>query len=329
MSLTLEAEPELFSASWTALGCRAELLVVDPDELASARTAVEDVLTEVDRTLSRFRTDSELSMLNRSADPDIAVSPLLARAIRVATDAADWTGGMVDPTIGQHLLDLGYDRTFSAVPSSGPGLIAVPRQVTTFRSLTLIEPGGGKRATLHRPAGVQLDLGATGKGLAADLAADAAIDAGARSVLVNLGGDISVAGETPEGGWPVLVTDRAAPATAHEPPTEAAAPEAGGSGGQTVALRDGALATSGTSRRRWRRGGAEMHHIVDPRTGLSAVSPWRTVSVAAPTCVLANAAATASIVRGANAVAWLSATGLPARLVATDGDVVQLGGWPA
>ena len=98
---------------------------------------------------------------------------------------------------------------------------------------------------------------------------------------------------------------------------------------QTVAILGGALATSGTSRRRWRRGGTDVHHIVDPTTGRSALSPWRTISVAAPTCVLANAAATAGIIRGADAVGWLSATGLAARLVRTDGEVVRIGSWPS
>jgi thiamine biosynthesis lipoprotein len=80
--------------------------------------------------------------------------------------------------------------------------------------------------------------------------------------------------------------------------------------------------------RRWRRGGRTLHHIVDPRTGLPADGPWRTVSVAAETCADANAAATAAIVAGKRAEAWLTATGLPARLAGHDGRVRRLCGWP-
>jgi thiamine biosynthesis lipoprotein len=71
-----------------------------------------------------------------------------------------------------------------------------------------------------------------------------------------------------------------------------------------------------------------VHHLIDPRTGLPARSPWRTVSVAAATCVDANAAATAALIRGENGPAWLERIGLAGRLVADDGRVVRVGGWP-
>lgn len=329
MSATLVAEPDLFGASWTGLGCRVEVLVLDSAELVPARRAVEDVLDEVDRTFSRFREESELSILNRSGEAAVPVSPLLARALRVAIDAADWTDGLVDPTIGQHLLDLGYDRSFSAISAVGPAVQPRVQRSTSFRSLRLHEPDRAATAVMRRPPGVRLDLGATGKGLAADLAAEAAVLAGARGVLVNLGGDISVAGKIPHGGWPVFVTDDS---TTEAPGRSTPSPSDGSvtaeASGQTIALREGALATSGTSRRRWRRGGVDVHHIIDPATGLSAASPWRTVSVAAPTCVLANAAATAAIIRGPGAVDWLSGTALAARLVTVDGAVVRAGSWP-
>ena len=77
-----------------------------------------------------------------------------------------------------------------------------------------------------------------------------------------------------------------------------------------------------------RPGGEELHHVVDPATGRSATVVWRTVSVAAATCVDANVAATAAIVRGGRSPAWLHELGLPARLVRADGSVVRVGGWP-
>jgi thiamine biosynthesis lipoprotein len=129
---------------------------------------------------------------------------------------------------------------------------------------------------------------------------------------VSLGGDIAVAGPAPAGGWPIGISDDHA--------AEASA--------ATVAISEGGLATSSTTVRRWRRGGLPAHHIVDPATGLPAAVVWRTVSVAAASCVDANVAATAAIVRGDSAPAWLAAAGLPARLAAADGRVVTLGGWP-
>jgi thiamine biosynthesis lipoprotein len=166
------------------------------------------------------------------------------------------------------------------------------------------------------PIGVQLDLGATAKALAADRAAALALVAGdAEGALVNLGGDISTAGVAPAGGWLVRVTDRQ-----DAPP---------GAPGQVVTMSSGGLATSSVTARRWRRRGGMAHHILDPRSGRPAVEHWRTVSVAAATCVDANIASTAAIVLGDRAVPWLEAARMPARLVCADGRPELVCGWPA
>jgi FAD:protein FMN transferase len=132
---------------------------------------------------------------------------------------------------------------------------------------------------------------------------------------VSLGGDIATSGRNPDGGWRVLAAeDQATPADEV---------------GEVIALHVGAIATSSTTVRRWRRGAVALHHLIDPRTGLPAVSPWRTVSVVAATCVDANTAATAALIRGEDAPDWLNGLGLAARLVSTDGAVRRVGGWPA
>jgi thiamine biosynthesis lipoprotein len=174
------------------------------------------------------------------------------------------------------------------------------------------------RMRLTVPAGVQLDLGATVKGWAADRSAARIAERLGCGVLVSLGGDTAVAGEPPEGGWRIRVQDRTA--LPDEPP---------GGPSQVVTIRDGGLATSSTAARRWRRGGDILHHILDPRTGRPAAPVWRTVSVAAATCADANTAATAAIIRGRQALPWLSGLKLPSRLVAQDGTVHTLAGWPA
>ena len=86
-------------------------------------------------------------------------------------------------------------------------------------------------------------------------------------------------------------------------------------------MRGGGLATSGVAARRWHVSGGERHHIIDPRTGGSAITPWRTVTVTGATCVDANAASTAAVVLGDDALAWLGLRGLSARLVRHDGSV--------
>jgi thiamine biosynthesis lipoprotein len=173
---------------------------------------------------------------------------------------------------------------------------------------------------LRLPAGVQLDLGATVKGWAADRAAmriAKEFDCGA---LVSLGGDTSVAGEPPSGGWRIRVQDVTG-LPGDPPPT--------GGPSTVIAIRDGGLATSSTVARRWRRGGDVLHHILDPRSGLPAAPVWRTISVAAASCADANTAATAAVIRGHQALGWLASLSLPARLVATDGTVHTIAGWPA
>jgi thiamine biosynthesis lipoprotein len=302
------------TADWRAIGTGVRLVVAGGD-LAAARAAVADVLDRVDRAYSRFRDDSEIVALNARAGSPVVVSPLLADAIAVGLRAARVTGGAVDPTVGRAMRAVGYDADFDRIRGT-----AGPIEIR-------IEPIPGWQAVSFDPArrevrvraGVELDLGSTGKGLASDLAAAAAHAAigGAAAgggVLVSLGGDIAVARRPPAGGWRILIAEDS------ETPADAA--------GEVVAIETGAIATSSTTVRRWRRGARTLHHLIDPRTGGPVESPWRTASVVAATCVEANTAATAAIVLGEAATAWLATRGLPARLVAADGAVTRLEGWP-
>jgi FAD:protein FMN transferase len=295
--------------SFPALGTTATLLVTgdDPAMLALARLVLEDELAVMDAACSRFRPDSELIAANRAAGRPVQVSELLAEAITVALRAARLTDGAVDPTVGGQLCALGYDRTFAelAPPARLPAAVPAPGwRVVAFDPDT---------RTLCTSAGTSLDLGATAKALAADRAAVRCSRATGRGVLVNLGGDIRMTGPPPAGGWRVGIDDD------HRGP---GTPQA------TVTLVGGALATSGTAVRSWRCGTRSVHHIVDPRTGGNPPPVWRTISVTAATCVDANTAATAAIVFGAAAPQWLQAHGLPARLVAVDGAVTRVAGWP-
>jgi thiamine biosynthesis lipoprotein len=297
------------SASWPALGSTAGVLVTDAEAMGSARALLEDELAAIDRACSRFRRDSELSRVNAAAGLPVAASELFLEAVEVAIRAAQLTDGDVDPTVGLAMRAIGYDRDFEAVLRDGHGS-ASPAPVAGWENVQVDRRAGTVRAA----RGVELDLGATAKALAADLAARRINEALGCGVLVNLGGDVSVAGQAPAGGWRVRVTDD------HRGGRDA--------DGQTVSIDSGGLATSSTTVRQWTAGGQRRHHIVDPRSGVSAPVVWRTASVAAGSCVDANIASTAAIVRGARAPAWLRDLGLPSRLVRADGEVVPLGGWP-
>jgi thiamine biosynthesis lipoprotein len=279
--------------------------------LAPARAELESVLAAVDRTCSRFRADSELVQINNGAGHPVPVGSVLLEALDVALRAARLTAGDVDPTVGRAMRVLGYDRDFTEVTAAGTPLTCVVERVPGWQMIQVDRVA----STVRVPTGVELDLGATAKAFAADRAAATVAETVDSGVLVSLGGDVAVAGTPPEGGWPVRVTD-----------DHAAGPDGPG---ETVAIHTGGLATSSTTVRRWRRGDEQLHHIVDPAVGRPVASAWRTVSVVAQTCVDANIATTAAIVRGEAALTWLAELGLAARLVRRDGEVVRIGGWPA
>jgi FAD:protein FMN transferase len=295
--------------TFSALGTTALVCVTVPERLDDASALLRDQLAEIDMACSRFRSDSELMQLNGSGGT-VTVSPLLAEAVGVALDAARGTDGILDPTIATALRATGYDTSFDEIATSGPRIGRV-----AFRGVPGWQMIGLDRAasTVTVPAGVELDLGATAKAFAADRAARAIQAATGTDVLVSLGGDIAVAG-APDGGWPILIADD------HRTPVD--------SPGPVVAISGGGLATSSTTVRQWMIDGTQYHHLIDPRTGTSAVSPWRTVSVVAASCVDANTASSTAIILGADAPDWLAERGLPARLVAHDGTCVYVAGWP-
>lgn len=286
----------------------AELVVADPGSLFAAVDVLRGEVARTDSLANRFHPCSEISRVNQGAGRPVPVSEaflvLLAESFRVARA----TGGAVDPTVGGALLRLGYDRDIALVDEAVPDRLPPSVPAPGWRAVRIDR----EAATVTLPPGAALDLGATAKAMTADRVAAAVADRCGCGVTVSLGGDVAVAGPVPEGGFPVGVGDRW-----------------DGEASEVVAIRQGGLATSGTTARRWTVAGQEVHHVVDPSTGLSADTPWRTVTVAAGSCVDANAAATAALVMGDTAPAWLRLVGLPARLVAGDGSLSTVGDWPA
>jgi thiamine biosynthesis lipoprotein len=280
-------------------GGKATVLVVDPRGLDAAVAQVRRTVTAVDRCCSSFRDDSELASLNAAAGEPVVVSSLLMTAVREAVRAARETEGTVDPTVGDALIAHGVN------PQLRPGTRPRIERVAGYRAVTIDEAA----SSILLPRGVCLDLGATAKALAADMAAAAAATAAGCGVLVSLCGDVATSADSPTDGWRIRVADD------HRD-------ERGP--GQTVTITTGGLATSSVTVRRAGNG----HHLIDPGTGLPADGPWRTASVAAGSCTEANMASTAAIVLGAAAPAWLAQRRAPARLVGVDATVRHLGGWP-
>jgi thiamine biosynthesis lipoprotein len=290
------------SRTWPAWSTTVHVAVSDPAALDAACGTVRDDMARTARAADRFDPASELSTVNAARGQQVSVSPVFARLLRVALDAAEATAGLVDPTLGAQLRAAGYDRDIAEVRRQpGP---AGP-----------VSPAGGgwqqvvlTGTSVRLPRGALLDLGATAKTLTADLAADRAARRTGAAVLVSLGGDVAVSG----GRWRVQVGEHPAD-----------------DDGPYVALTTGGLATSTTLARTWTVDDRVAHHLIDPRTGEPAHGPWRTATVAAASALDANVASTAAVVLGADAEAWLAGHGLPSRLVAHDGTVRAVAGWPA
>ena len=289
-------------AEFPVWGGQAVVLASERSRLDAAVARVKRTVAAFDLACSSFREDSELALLNQSQGSELVVSELLFDAVSAALRAARLTGGAVDPTLGQVLVAHRINPPMSEHP--------IRIEPVPGYAVVALDP---RARSVRLPAGVQLDLGATAKALAADMAAEAARSAAGCGVLVSLCGDIAIAGAGPAGGWQIRVTDD------HR---------RGDAPGQTVSIEHGGLATSSVTVRRSGAGAEAVHHLIDPGTGRPAAGPWRTASVTAATCVDANTASTAAIILGADAADWLEANQLPARLVGHDGSARHVGGWP-
>jgi len=292
----------------TARAMGTELAVVLPDGRADLAGGVWRLFAHWEAALSRFRADSELSRLNRSAGRPFAASALLFDVVATAVAAAEATGGLYDPTILHALVAAGYDRSFDELPADVPGgPMPGPHPLREGWRAVLLHP---VHRTIALAPGVGIDLGGIAKGMAVDAAIDALAAAGVDAALVEAGGDLRVTGLPPgERAWTIAV------------PTPTAT--------YAVPLVRGALATSGVARRRWQRAGRPAHHLIDPRTAEPARSSAWAVSVGAATCREAEVAAKALFLLDDEARGpWARERGLAALVQRPDGGTEALGAWP-
>lgn len=298
-----------FAASFAAIGTTNLILVTDSTALPAAVELAQEHLDELDRAVSRFREDSEVSRLARLAQTDEAWcfgSALLVDHVEAARHAARISGGLVDFTVGSAVIASGYDADLDVVRARRGHTL--PPQAATVPGWQRVASGPAGR--ISTPRGTVLDFGATAKAHAADTIARLLAASLPGGFLVNLGGDIATSGRAPQGGWKVGIE------------------AADGTIRQVVAIHDQGIATSSTALRRWRTDGGTTHHIVDPRTGRTAPAVWAHVTCLAASALEANTASTASIVLGDKAPAWLARNGVAARLERPDGAAVRTAGWP-
>jgi len=309
------------SVGFRAIGVDCRIVATREAALSAARELARARLAQLDSVASRFRPDSEVMALAREPAPLGArtitepASPVLRALIEDALWAAGVTDGLVDPTLGHAMEASGYDADLPAVlarpqrdasaGASEPATIGRP-PASTLRDLR-IDPVAG---TVTIAAGALLDLGATAKATTADRIARELGERWPGGFLVDLGGDIAVAGRAPIGGW-VISTD-------HDSTGEV----------DRIAITTQGVATSGTDRRRWYVDGALRHHLLDPVTGRPVARTWRHVTCIGASALEANTASTAACVLADHAPAWLGEHGIPARLVPEHGAAVCTPGWP-
>jgi len=259
-----------------------------------------------EQACSRFDAGSDLSRLNRGDGQLLAVGPYLFSALAVAVRAAGATDGLFDPTLLRSLEALGYDRDFEAVLAgqSNPPVSPLPR-TGGWRELELSHD----RQEARLPSGVGVDLGGLVKGMAVDAAVADLTSRSISPIAVDAGGDLAVAGLPPQaGGWTIAIEGPDHP--------------------RVISLAEGALATSSVTRRRWRQGGVDRHHLIDPRTGLPSTIPLLSASVAAPTCTQAEVAAKVAFLLGPEeGSTFLAERRLSGLFLAPDGGERLAGRW--
>jgi thiamine biosynthesis lipoprotein len=279
---------------------------------AAAVAGVQRMFDTAEERMSRFRPDSELNRLNRSAGSTRRVSPLLFDVVEAAVWAASITGGIFDPTLLKTMEAIGYDRSFEQIRARPGGETMAPAQPVSsggrYRAIGLDR----SRQEISLPAGVGLDLGGIGKGWTVDRAADWLTGHG--PFLVNAGGDLYAYGTPPgQAGWSIGVAD---PWDIEQDSVR-------------VQVRQMAVVTSTTSRRRWQRSEQVMHHLVDPCTGQPAVTDAVSVTVIAPRAALAEVYAKVALILGVEAgQAWLNCIpDVAGLLVREDGQLVYTDGF--
>lgn len=266
-------------------------------ELADEETAVsllsqaEGLFMAVQRRLSRFQPDSELSQLNARPAQWVTISGLLWQVLTQALYLAAETRGLFDPTLLNALEAAGYDQSFEALAGVAPTAVEMAAK-TTLSQTAVTQTGQWQAVQMDQqhhavwlPPQVRIDLGGIAKGYTAQQVVNFLSHWG--PCLVDAGGDIT-AGDAPAGwqGWPVGVL------------SPWIAPDAKRTNLITLWLVHGSMATSGIDYRCWQADGRTAHHLIDPRTGRSAQSDVLTVTVLAGTAVRAEVWATASLIAG-------------------------------
>ncbi|MYB19032.1 MAG: FAD:protein FMN transferase [Holophagales bacterium] len=291
--------------------------VADSGDREAIRALVEQRLNAVDRAMSTYREDSEISRFNRLAGGESFVfSDETWTVLELAWRVREETGGAFDPTVGPLVDAWG----FGAPGRSGEPTPPLDDQLADLRrAIGAIELASEDQRVLKLEDGAALDLSAIAKGWAVDSVSEALLKAGYTNHLVEVGGEIRTAGHSPAGdAWRIAIERPPARAPESGPSAPAAATEDATQPGlqKVLPFTDGSLATSGDYRNYWERDGQRYSHTIDPRTGRPVVHALASASVIHESCAIADAYATALLVLGPeNGLSWADDNDIAALLL--------------
>ncbi len=291
------------TSAFLAMGTTITLVTVELGEREHRATlsAIRAHFARFEARLSRFDPSSELSRLNRARAPFHA-SALLFESVARSVEAFESTGGLFDPTVANTLVAQGYDRSIDegSLDRDEP---AARAPVPTMRAVSLA-PG---TRTISLRDGAALDLGGIAKGLCLDAAQSLLPE----RCALDAGGDLLLRGRDAEGlPWLVEVED----------PRDADAVIA------RFEATHAAVATSATNRRRWRRAGVLVHHLIDPTTACAADSDVAQVTVLAESAARAEVLSKSALIAGAaRGRAMLESSAARALMVTRDGSLQIIG----
>jgi len=276
--------PDQWVLTGGTMGTALTVKVVVPPEFKTSQDVVEaairDAVDTVDFSMSTYRDDSELSRFNRHGTTGFEVSESLIEVVSEAQRVAELSAGAFDITVGPLVDAWGF----------GPDPVIEPPDHDTIEVLManngfhMIEIDASQRTLRKDRAALRCDLSAIAKGYAVDRVADALSLLGLADFMVEIGGEVRATGRNAAGEVWRIGIER---------------PEAGRGGlWSTVVLVDTSMATSGDYRNYYERDGVRVSHTIDPRTGHPIAHRLASVSVIHPSCMTADALATALSVLG-------------------------------